>query len=111
MERCVCGPACESLESVGPASQRRDWARPPGRALRVLGRSARHVAPQDRRVRWITARALWRAQRAAPQSVGPIPLQRPHGAAPPAHVGLPAAAALRDAAVGGAALAPTTVGD
>src|SRR5207245_6358253 len=98
-----------AVASLGPASERRDRARPPGRALRVLGRT-RRAPPPNGRVRWGARRAVLRAGRSVAQPLGRLPLQRPHGAAPRAHVAVPAALLVRHPRGGGAAAASDRLG-
>src|SRR5438034_7871040 len=91
--------ACASpgaLAALGPASERDYRARPPGRALCVLGRALAGDAAAARRViRRGAGGAGLGAQRPAAQPLGLLPLQRPPGAAPHPHAPLPAAAASR----------------
>src|SRR5207249_10213741 len=98
-----------AVAGLGPASERRDGARPSGRALRVLG-GARRAPQPGGGLRGCSRRAVLRLERPAAQPLGRLPLQRPHGAASGAHAAVSAAAPVRHARGGGAAAAPARVG-
>src|SRR6266853_2911130 len=105
--RAPPGPA--ALAAVGPTSERADRARPLGRALCVLG-GAPGATSARRVVRRRAGGARPRAQRSAPQPVGRLSLQRPHGAAPRAHPRVSAAPVVWDSRMGGPAAAPASLG-
>src|SRR6266550_3650388 len=85
---------------MGFASDGRGWARPSGRALRVSG-GAPSRPPARYGLRCRAARDLRLTERPTARPLRQVPVQRPHGAAPAPDVAVPAAAAVRDAGLGG----------
>src|SRR6185437_14459029 len=99
-----------SLGSLGHPSVGGDRARAVRRALSLLGRrEGFSLAPGF--VLGVRAGALLLVERTAARPVGYVPVQRPHAAASDPHAGIPPAAPVRHARVGGPAVAQAAVGD